>query len=337
MTQITVACCGELLLRLSSPNGQPLLHTGSLDWHVGGAEANVAVGLSHLGLGSRMISTVADNRLGEVAIEALRQHGVDTSGVRKRAGRMGLYFHTSGAGLRSGSVLYDRAGSAFASAAPNEYDPEKLLAGCHWLHLSGVTPAVGEHAAELACSLAEAAVAGEIPVSFDFNYRPSLWGLWNNDPTPYLQRLVSSATLLFANDHDLAMVLGGDVDSAGRSLDLAGQALDAFEQLQGVMSAFRTAHSVEHQSLKAELVTRAGRCQTESINMHEVIDRIGAGDAFASAAIEGWVTGRDPEALLQRALSAAVLKHSISGDFPVTSAAELDQYLSHRGSFDVKR
>ena len=104
----TIACFGELLLRLTAPGRELLLQTSRLDVHVGGAEANVGVGLARLGHATRMISRVPANDLGEAAIGYLRRYGVDASGVATGPGRMGLYFLSAGAGLRASAIVYDR-------------------------------------------------------------------------------------------------------------------------------------------------------------------------------------------------------------------------------------
>src|SRR5436305_11457959 len=101
-----IACFGELLLRLTAPGRELLLQTGRLDVHVGGAEANVAVGLARLGHETAMISRVPGNALGEAAVGHLRRYGVATHGVAIGPGRMGLYFLSPGAGLRASDIVY---------------------------------------------------------------------------------------------------------------------------------------------------------------------------------------------------------------------------------------
>ena len=145
----TIVCFGELLLRLGAPGRQMLLQSPVLDVHVGGAEANVAVSLARFGHDARMVGVVADNALGEAALGELRRHRVDTRAVQQVAGRMGLYFLTPGAIQRPSEVLYDRADSAFARVGGGTHDWPALLAGADWLHVSGVTPALGQRAADV--------------------------------------------------------------------------------------------------------------------------------------------------------------------------------------------
>ena len=143
-----IVCFGELLLRLGAPGRQMLLQSPLLDVHVGGAEANVAVSLARFGHDARMVGLVADNALGEAAVGELRRHRVDTRAVQQVPGRMGLYVLTPGAIQRPSEVLYDRADSAFARAGGGTHDWPALLAGADWLHVSGVTPALGQQAAD---------------------------------------------------------------------------------------------------------------------------------------------------------------------------------------------
>src|SRR6478609_7147594 len=131
----SILCFGEVLLRLSSPGKQLLLQSGGLEAHVGGAEANVAVSLSRLGHTTAVATTLPDNALGHGCRDELRRHGVDTSAIRFRSGRMGLYFLTHGAGQRPAEVLYDRANSVFANA-PADHDWKQLLNAVRWLHVS---------------------------------------------------------------------------------------------------------------------------------------------------------------------------------------------------------
>src|SRR5690606_29991228 len=153
-----IACFGELLLRLAAPGRALLLQSPGLEVRIGGAEANVGVSLARFGHEVAMLGTVADNALGQAALGELRRHGVDTRAMRVVDGRMGLYFLATGAGHRPSEVLYDRAGSAFALAAAGDYDWPVLLRGVGWLHLSGITPALGAATAAAATAAAHAAV-----------------------------------------------------------------------------------------------------------------------------------------------------------------------------------
>jgi len=166
-----IVCFGEVLLRLSAPGRELLLQSPTLDACIGGAEANVAVALAHLGEDARMISVLPDNALGRAARDALRRYGVDVSGIRWAKGRMGVYYLTHGAMLRPAEVLYDRAGSAFATVAEGLINWDEALAGAHCLHMSGITPALGPAGVREAMAAARAAERLGVPISMDGNYR----------------------------------------------------------------------------------------------------------------------------------------------------------------------
>ena len=160
---------GEVMLRLSPPGRELLMQSPKLDVWVGGAEANVATALARLGQQVGFATVVPDNDLGRAVVATLRGHGVDTGTVSYGGERLGLYFVTTGAGLRATEVLYDRAGSAFAEASAESWDWDALLAGVDRLHLSGITPALGPVPARTAIAAARAASARNIAVSFDGN------------------------------------------------------------------------------------------------------------------------------------------------------------------------
>ncbi len=201
-----IACFGEILLRLAAPHSELLLQSRTLVGHIGGAEANVAVALAQWGHAATVVSVLPDNGLGHAALGELRRHGVRTDSLQFRPGRMGLYFLTVGAGQRPSEVLYDRENSAFALAPPELIDWKTVLAQVNWLHLSGITPALGHNTATAAIAAAEAARAKGIPVSFDGNYRAKLWERWRGDARPILRELVDQADLLFAEQRDICLL-----------------------------------------------------------------------------------------------------------------------------------
>lgn len=336
MTTPTVACFGEILMRIGAPDKEPLMQSPSFLWHVGGAEANVAVGLAKLGIDARMVSRVAANPLGEAAVGELRRHGVDDAHIHSAEGRLGLYFYAPGAGQRAGSITYDRQHSTFANSHIDDYDIEACLDGADWLHISGVTPAIGANAAEAACRMAEAAAKADIGVSYDFNHRAKMWAAWGGDPAGYIKRLVSSATLLFANDHDLGMVLPLNDSQRGRTLNQALLAFEHFPRLQCLTSAFRTAHSVEHHSLKAALVTRSERVEAGPADMPQIVDRIGGGDAYAAGIIASQLLGHSTQQTVDHGLAASVHKHTLVGDIPRADWAAIQSIVAAGGT-DVQR
>lgn len=335
-----IVCFGELLLRLGAPGHQMLLQSPRFEVFIGGAEANVAVSLARFGHGSAQVGVLPDNPLGAAAAGELRRHGVDTAGLRTGPGRMGLYFLVTGAIHRPSEVLYDRAGSAFALADPAGYDWPALLAGAEWLHLSGVSPALGERAAEATIAAARAARKLGVKVSFDGNFRPKLWEAWQGDAPSILRRILAETDLLFADHRDMAIVLGASFDQAtpeARVDAAAAAAFAAFPQLGRLATTLRTQHSVDHHTLGARLLTRDGAMHAAAPHaITGIVDRIGAGDAFAAGVLHGLITGQGDADSLAFGLGAACLKHSVPGDFNLLGVDDVAAFVG-QGRFDVRR
>ena len=332
-----ILCFGELLLRLTAPGRELLLQSGRLDVHVGGAEANVAIGLARLGHGTAMVSRVPANALGDAATGALRRYGVDTTGVATGEGRMGLYFLSPGAGLRPSDIVYDREGSAFALAGPEEFDWDALLAGADLLHLSGITPALGPRSAEAAAAAARAAKAKSVPISFDGNYRAQLWRKWDSDPAAILNDLVGQADILFGNHRDISLLLGREFSGDGekRRRDASEAAFSAFPSLQLIASTARHIDDADRHRIAARVDARDGSFQTEEVVVAGIVDRIGAGDAFAAGVLHGVLGGGNYEGIAHSGLALACLKHSLPGDASLFGQDDIDAFLA--GELDVRR
>lgn len=328
---------GELLIRLTAPGRELLMQSGSLDVHVGGAEANVAVGLAHLGHDTKMVSTVPDNALGRGAVSAIRSHGVDCTAVRYTSGRMGLYFLAQGAGLRASEIIYDRAGSSFARMMAGDVDWDILLADARMLHLSGITPALGSQSAEAVLAAARAASRRGIPISFDGNYRAMLWESWNSNPRTILTELIGLAEILFGNHRDISLVLGTDFPGGGsdRRREAAQAAFAAFPSLKLIASTARHALSADHHQISARVDMHDSFCQTDEIDVTGIIDRIGAGDAFAAGVLHAHLDNGDADAMAKSGLALTCLKHSLAGDASLFGQDDIDAF--HAGGMDVRR
>lgn len=332
-----VVCFGELLLRLTAPGRELLLQNGRLDVHVGGAEANVAVALACLGHQTAMVSRVPDNPLGEAAIRYLRRYGVSVDGVARGAGRMGLYFQSVGAGLRPSSIVYDRDGSSFALAERQDFDWDRLLEGAELLHLSGITPALGQRSADAALAAAEAARSRRIKISFDGNYRAQLWQRWASDPKAMLCELVGNADILFGNHRDISLLIGRDFggDGEARRREAAEAAFEAFPQLRLIASTARHIDDADRHRIAARIDKGDGSFQTEEVVVAGIVDRIGTGDAFAAGVLHGVLSGADLERTARYGLALACLKHSLPGDASLFTQADIDAFLA--GELDVRR
>lgn len=332
-----VVCFGELLLRLTAPGRELLLQTPRLDVQVGGAEANVAVGLASLGHATAMVSRVPDNRLGEAAVGYLRRHGVDTAHVVTGGGRMGLYFLAAGAGLRASEIVYDREASSFALATTTDYDWDAILAGADLLHISGITPALGPASSEVAIAAAEAASARNVPISFDGNYRAQLWERWDSKPREILTRLFDKAEIMFGNHRDISLLLGRSFSGDGpdRRREASEAAFAAFPKLKLIASTARHVVDADTHRISARIDTPDGAAQTEEVTVAGIVDRIGAGDAFAAGILHGLRSGRDLDWTARSGLAVTALKHSLPGDASLFTPRDIDAFMA--GELDVRR
>lgn len=337
--RMPVTCFGEQLLRLNAPGRELMLQSPALTVHFGGAEANVAVALAQFGHAARMVSVLPDNALGHACLADLRKYRVDTAGIRLAPGRMGLYFMASGAVQRASEVLYDRAGSAFATAAADLIDWDDALAGSRWLHVSGITPALGQQAARATANAVSAARRLGVAVSFDCNYRAKLWDAWGADPAQGLRAIAEQADLLFADDRALSLVLDrefGEATPAERFESASAAALAAFRHLRCVAATTRILHSADHHELSALMNSNGRFLSTSRHTLGGIVDRIGAGDAFAAGILHGRIEALGDEETLDFALAAACLKHSIPGDRCLFGVRDVEDAIANH-SRDVRR
>ncbi|WP_445145425.1 sugar kinase [Dyella sp. Tek66A03] len=325
-------------MRLSPPGNELLLQSPGLKVHFGGAEANVAASLAILGHRSVMVSTLPDHAIGRACAGELQRHGVGTA-IRFVDGRMGLYFLTPGAMQRPAEVLYDRAGSAFASASRDSYDWPSLLSGAQWLHLSGINLALGPNTAQAALDAARAARVAGVSISFDCNYHGKLWGARANEAPALLHEMVTECNLVFGDDRDIALILGNDFaydKVADRFSAAAAAAFKAWPHLRRLATTERHYHSVDRQDVRAMCASNDAIVTTRSFALNGIVDRMGAGDAFAAGFLHGLLGRTEDAATLDFAIAAFCLKHSVAGDVNLLRESEIRSFLTEQG-FEVRR
>lgn len=329
---------GELLIRLSAPDKLLLKSARHLDLHVGGAEANVAIGLASLGHKTRVVSRVPDNALGQMARGSLAAAGVDVDHVTTDSGRMGLYFLTPGAGLRPSDIVYDRAGSAFALSDEGDFHWDAAFEGATHLHLSGITPALGPKSAAAAIAAAKAAKARGMTLIFDGNYRARLWEAWDSDSRGILTELVGMADILFGNHRDMTLLLGRPftAEGADRRREAAEAGFAAFPNLKLIASTARHIEDADRHRVSTRIDARDRFARTDEIAISGIVDRIGAGDAFAAGVLHGLLIAPDDiEGAAQTGLALTALKHSLPGDASTFGRQDIATFLS--GELDVRR
>src|SRR5262249_2289195 len=290
-----------------------LLEAPSFDAAFGGAEANVAVSLAHLGTDAALVTILPENALGRAALSEIACHGVGIESVRLAPGRLGLYFVTQGAGVRASEVLYDRTRSTFAEAAPDTIDWSAALAGATRLHISGVTPAIGAKAAAASIRAANEASRLGVALSFDANYRATLWSQWDGDAPAVLHAILAHADIAFLEERDIALILNLQFradDENGRRLRAGGAAFERFPKLVIIACTTRRRLPGGGVELGASLYARETSTHAQPVALGDVVDRIGSGDAFAAGLLHGLGRGMAEAEALEFALAAAAYKHS---------------------------
>lgn len=325
---------GEVLLRLSPPGTERLFQSPELRAWWGGAEANVAANLANLGLAAQHVSVLPDNAVGDAALGALRGEGVDTRHVVRGGKRVGLYYLESGAGLRPLRVVYDRAHSAFAELDPSVFDWPVILRDARWLHLSGVSAALGESVVRCMETAMDAAVALGVPVSVDLNHRPALWK--DRDPRPVMQPLAARASLLIANPGAIEIMLGVKTDGA---IPEPPAALQATAERLHETYGFRRIALTQREVVSASTHGWQAHLWDASTKvMHfgghysvPLVDRVGGGDAFAAALLHQLLSEVPLDHAVRFATAAGALKLTIPGDVNRVRVSDVEQLLSTPG------
>lgn len=326
-----ILCFGEMLLRLSPPGEERFFQSPRFRTWFGGSELNVAVGLAHLGTPSAYITRLPENAVGDAALAAIRAEGVDARAVLRGGPRMGIYYVEGGADLRPMRVVYDRAGSAFSEIAEHDVAWNDAVRGIEWLHLSGITPALGHGPAAAALSAARAARAAGARVSLDLNYRPALWA--GRDPRPVVAPLAAESDLVIGNAGAFSAMLGvraepnDDVQTAMRRVheELGSRRVVVTHRDVRSASAHGWSASLFDGSATEGTFVRSRRYDVR------VVDRVGGGDSFAAALLHALCTGRDAATALAFATAASALKLTIPGDFNRVTEAEVDRLLGEQG------
>jgi len=340
------------MLRLKSPGHERLFQSAVLEATFGGGEANVAVSLAVLGRPAAFVTALPDNPVGEGALRQLRAYGVDVGGIRRtKSGRLGIYFLETGANQRASTVVYDRDGSSIQAVKPGEFDWPTLFAGAQWFHVTGITPALSQSAADTTLEAMKAAQAAGLTVSFDLNYRKKLWNYGKKAPE-VMTELVKHVDVVVANEEDIQMCLGmhahgiepDGVDVAGGHVSaqayrgLTQKVKKAFPNLSSIAVTLRASRSADRNGWSAVLDGKSGFFISQTYDIDDIIDRVGGGDSFSAGLIFGLTEWPADEAkALEFAVAASCLKHSIPGDFNLATRAEIEALVGGDATGRVKR
>lgn len=342
---------GEIMLRLTPPNYEKIRMASSFEASYGGSEANIALALANLGVDSTFFTVVPNNSLGKSAVRLHRSNDVHCTPVilstpeQTPTHRLGTYYLETGYGIRASKVTYDRKHSAITEYDFSSYDFGALLEGFTWLHLSGITPALGENCRGLVLACLKAAKEKGITTSFDGNFRSTLW-TWE-EAREFCTSCLPYVDVLFGIEpyhlwKDEADHSKGDwKDGMPLQPDFMQQDevfqafVTKYPNIRCIARHVRYAHSGSENSLKAYMWYQ-GHTYESKLFTFNILDRVGGGDAFASGLIYAMMAQYKPMDMVNFAVASSALKHTIHGDANITDDVAAIKNLMNM-NYDIKR
>lgn len=353
-----IVAFGEIMARLSPPGHQRFQQAmpGAIDVTFAGAEASIAASIAYMGGDAAFVTALPQQAVADACIANLKSMGIDTQHIlRTDEGRLGIYFFEMGANQRASQVIYDRDGASVAITSADRYDWTNILKEAEWFIVSGITPAISRNAAEVTRSAIAHANRLGVKVAIDMNYRSKLWQ-WSPPLKPRelatqtMRALMPMVDLFIGGREDAVEMLGiPDIGSDPDSLHaIAQQIVRQFPRMSLVAMTRREGLSANHNNFGGMFYQAA----TDEVSfapqvdgkpgmyeIHHIVDRLGAGDAFTAGLIHALTTSglRNPATAVAFATAAGCLAHSIEGDFNYVSASEIEALMRGDSSGRVKR
>jgi 2-dehydro-3-deoxygluconokinase len=338
---------GEVMLRLDPGNGRIATTREFRVWE-GGGEYNVARGLRRcFGMETAIVTALADNPVGRLVQDLMYQGGVDTSHVQwvtydgvGRTARNGLNFTERGFGLRAPVGCSDRGHTAVSQLKPGQIDWAQIFSkeGARWFHTGGIFAALSETTPQVATeAMREAKKHGTI-VSYDLNYRESLWtSVGGRERAAEVNReLVSDVDVLIGNEEDFSAALGFEIEGTGAHFSgveaknyakMIEQVVVHYPGLKAVATTLRTATTATRNDWGG-LCNCGGRLYSAPIRKDlEIYDRIGGGDSFASGLFYGFLMDRGPQWAVECGAAHGVLAMTTPGDTSMATLAEVEKVM----------
>lgn len=333
---------GEIMMRLNPEGYRKFVQADTFEVSYAGGEANVAVSLANFGNDVAYCTKVPSHEIGQCAVNALRQYGVDVTKIVRGGDRLGVYFVEKGASQRGSRVIYDRANSAIALAKRGDFNWDEILEGIQWFHWTGITPALGGETPDITLDALMKCKQKGITVSCDLNYRGKLWS--REKAGEIMSRLVPYVDILIANEEDAYDVFGieaegsdvisGKIDREGY-INVAQQLTKRFG-CKAVAITLRGSISASENNW-AGMLYEGGKAYFSQRYLIKIVDRVGGGDSFGGAFIHAYRKMDDRQDMIEFAVSASCLKQTIEQDFNLVSEAEVLSLMHGNASGRVQR
>jgi 2-dehydro-3-deoxygluconokinase len=338
---------GEVMLRLDP--GETRTHTArQFQVWEGGGEYNVARGLRRcFGLRTAIVTALADNPVGRLVEDLILQGGVDFSLLKwvpddgvGRTVRNGLNFTERGFGVRAAIGCSDRGHTAISQVKPGDFDWESIFGnqnGTKWFHTGGIFAALSASTADVAAEAMEAARRHATPVSYDLNFRDSLWkSIGGKAKAQEVNRaLVRNVDLLLGNEEDFSAMLGVTIKGVSDNfteLPIAGyeemlrEVSASYPNLKLIASTLRTAHTASRNAWGAIALYEDQIIHVPQRDI-DILDRVGGGDSFASGLIYGLLAGKPIDWAVQCGVAHGALAMTTPGDTSMATLAEVERII----------
>lgn len=347
---------GEVMLRLDP--GETRIHTTRVfQAREGGGEYNVARGLKRcFGMDTAVVTALVDNPVGRLVQDLIYQGGVDESHLRwvkddgvGRTARNGLNFTERGFGLRAALGCSDRGHTAVSQLKPGEIDWDLVFGkqGSRWLHTGGIFAALSETTPLVAREAMVAARRHGALISYDLNYRPSLWKSIGGAPRAQEvnRDLAQHVDVMLGNEEDFTACLGLEVEGVDENLaaldpssfgKMIERAVQEFPNFKVVATTLRNAKTATINDWGAVCYADGKLYQAPTRENLEIFDRVGGGDSFASGLIYGFLQGRGPQWAVECGAAHGALAMTTPGDTTMATLADVERVMKG-GSARVAR
>lgn len=343
---------GEVMLRLDPGDGRIKNAREFKVWE-GGGEYNVSRGLRKcFGMNTAVVTAFADNEIGRLIEDLIMQGGVDTSLIKwvpfdgvGRAVRNGVYYAERGYGVRGALAVSDRGSTAVSQLKKGDIDWEYIFGtlGVRWFHTGGIFTALSETAPDVAMEAAQTAKKYNTIVSYDLNYRASLWSsIGGKKRAQEVNREIAKyIDVMIGNEEDFTACLGFDVDGNDenlKELNLTGyqkmirEVVKAYPNFKVLATTLRTVRSASINDWSAIIWSGGEIRKSNDYPALEIFDRIGGGDSFASGLIYGLMTKGDPLLAVNYGAAHGALAMTTPGDTSMASLKEVEGLMKGTGA-----